>query len=160
MLAWIVKQMSTGYMCVCLWKIYSITRVHNVSLALTSTFNAKWRCHGLSQLKVSHTVFNYASGKNGILQLHLESCMAALLARLLDLFNAHFPPEKYWQGPRSQDGEGHERGKLYLRLLCHHQNDFRLKMGRNKSHYNAINCDGQRYKTTVSTNHRKAKMEN
>ena len=49
-----------------------------------------------------------------------------------------------------------ERGKreiIYLSLHCHHQNDFCIKMGSDKSHFDvSVGSDGQSHKT-VSTNH-------
>ena len=40
---------------------------------------------------------------------------------------------------------------IYLSLHCHHQNDSRIKMGSDKSHFNCfLNCEGQSHKT-VST---------
>ena len=42
---------------------------------------------------------------------------------------------------------------IYLSLLCHHQNDFCIKMGSDESHFNvSVGSDGQFHKT-VSTNH-------
>ena len=42
---------------------------------------------------------------------------------------------------------------IYLSLHCHHQNDFGIKMGSDKSHFNvSVGSDGQSHKT-VSTNH-------
>ena len=54
-----------------------------------------------------------------------------------------------------RDGEkgGGERGRLYLSLHCHHQNDFCIKMGSDESHFNvSVGSDGRSHKT-VSTNH-------
>ena len=48
---------------------------------------------------------------------------------------------------------GGGRGRLYLSLHCHHQNDFCIKMGSDESHFNvSVGSDGQSHKT-VSTNH-------
>ena len=42
---------------------------------------------------------------------------------------------------------------IYLSLHCHRQNDFCIKMGSNKSHFNvSLGSGGQSYRT-VSTNH-------
>ena len=42
---------------------------------------------------------------------------------------------------------------IYLSLDCHHQNDSRIKMGSNESHFNiSAGSDGQSHKT-ASTNH-------
>ena len=60
-----------------------------------------------------------------------------------------------------RDGENGGKGvwrwgkmeSIYVSLLCHHQNDFCIKMGSDESHFNVfINCEGQNHKT-VSTNH-------
>ena len=41
----------------------------------------------------------------------------------------------------------------YLSLYCHHQNDSRIKMGSDESHFNvSVGSDGQSPKA-VSTNH-------
>ena len=41
----------------------------------------------------------------------------------------------------------------YLALHCHHQNDYRIKMGSDESHFNvSVGSDGQSHRT-VSTNH-------
>ena len=46
-----------------------------------------------------------------------------------------------------------ERDIIHLSLRCHHQNDFRIKMGSNESHFNvSVGSDGQSDKT-LSTNH-------
>ena len=46
-----------------------------------------------------------------------------------------------------------EREIIYLLLLCHHQNDYCIKMGSYESHFNvSVGSDGQSHKT-VSTNH-------
>ena len=46
-----------------------------------------------------------------------------------------------------------EREIIYLSLHCHHQNNSRIKMGSDESHFNiSIGSDGQSHKT-VSTNH-------
>ena len=49
--------------------------------------------------------------------------------------------------------EAGEREIIYLSLHCHRQNDFRIKMGIDESHFNvSVGSDGQSLKT-VSTNH-------
>ena len=46
-----------------------------------------------------------------------------------------------------------EREIIYLSLHCHHQNDFRIQMGSDESHFNVSErSDGQSHRT-VSTNH-------
>ena len=46
-----------------------------------------------------------------------------------------------------------KREIIYLSLHCHHQNDFCIKVGSDKSHFNvSLGSDGQSHKT-VSTNH-------
>ena len=46
-----------------------------------------------------------------------------------------------------------KREIIYLSLHCHHQNDSRIKMGSDESHFNvSVGSDGQSHKT-VSTNH-------
>ena len=46
-----------------------------------------------------------------------------------------------------------KRENIYLSLHCHHQNDSRIKMGSDESHFNvSVGSDGQCHKT-VSTNH-------
>ena len=45
-----------------------------------------------------------------------------------------------------------EREIIYLSLHCHHQNDFCIKMGSNKSHFNVSLIVRDSHKT-VSTNH-------
>ena len=40
-------------------------------------------------------------------------------------------------------------GNIYLSLHCHHQNDLRIKIGGDESHFN----EGQSHKTAVSTDH-------
>ena len=46
-----------------------------------------------------------------------------------------------------------EREIIYLSLLCHHQNDFCIKMGSDEGHFNvSVGSDGQSHKT-VSTDH-------
>ena len=46
-----------------------------------------------------------------------------------------------------------ERGTICLMLHCHHQNDFCIKVGSEKSHFNvSVGSDGQSHRT-VSTNH-------
>ena len=49
-------------------------------------------------------------------------------------------------------GGGGEREIIYLSVHCHHQNDFCIKVGRDYSHFNVINCEGQSHKT-ASTNY-------
>ena len=45
-----------------------------------------------------------------------------------------------------------KREIIYLSLHCHHQNDFCIKVGSDKSHFNvSLGSDGQSHKT-VSTN--------
>ena len=47
-------------------------------------------------------------------------------------------------------GRGRE---IYLSLYCHHQNDSRIKVGSDESHFSvSVGSDGQSHKT-VSTNH-------
>ena len=42
---------------------------------------------------------------------------------------------------------------IYLSLHCHHQNDFRIKMGSDENHFNvSVGSEGQSHRT-VSTNH-------
>ena len=49
-------------------------------------------------------------------------------------------------------GGGGEREIIYLSLHCHHQNDSRIKMGSDESHFNvSVGSDGQSHRT-VSTN--------
>ena len=50
-------------------------------------------------------------------------------------------------------GDG-RKGRLYLTLRCHHQNDSCIKMDSDESHFNVsvAGSDGQSHKT-VSTNH-------
>ena len=45
-----------------------------------------------------------------------------------------------------------EEGDLYLSLHCHHQNGSCIKIGSDKSHFNASVGDGQSHRT-VSINH-------
>ena len=46
-----------------------------------------------------------------------------------------------------------KREMIYLSPHCHHQNDSRIKMGSDDSHFNvSVGSDGQSHKT-VSTNH-------
>ena len=53
-------------------------------------------------------------------------------------------------GGGMQVGEGEI---IYLSLHYHHQNDFRIKMGSDESHFNvSVGSDGQSHRT-VSTNH-------
>ena len=49
---------------------------------------------------------------------------------------------------------GEEGDYIDLSLHCHHQNDFCIKMGSEKSHFNvsAVGSDGQSHRT-VFTNH-------
>ena len=48
---------------------------------------------------------------------------------------------------------GGGRGRLYLSLHCHRQNDSCVKVGSDESHFNvSVGCDGQSHKT-MSTNH-------
>ena len=59
----------------------------------------------------------------------------------LNLFNAELSPKRYWQRPISQEmGEWGWRGWRgrggFLTLLCHHQNDFCMKMGSDDSRFN------------------------
>ena len=57
------------------------------------------------------------------------------------------------RGGRGCGGGGKRRIYIYLSLHCHHQNDFCIKMGTDKSHFNvSVENDGQSHKT-VSTNH-------
>ena len=45
-------------------------------------------------------------------------------------------------------GGGGEREIIYPSLHCHHQNDFCIKMGSDKSHFNvSVGSDGQSHKT-------------
>ena len=67
-----------------------------------------------------------------------------------------------WLTPRSVVSEevltgteipgGGERGRLYLTLHCHHQNDSRIKMGSDESRYNVSLTVRDSHKT-VSTAH-------
>ena len=57
-----------------------------------------------------------------------------LVSVWLTLFNAELSPKRYWRGPRSQEVGG--RGRLYLSLHCHHQNDPCIKMGSDESRFN------------------------
>ena len=42
---------------------------------------------------------------------------------------------------------------IHLSLHCHHQNDFRIKVGSDESHFNvSVGSDGHSHKT-ASTNH-------
>ena len=59
-----------------------------------------------------------------------------LLIGRLDLFNAELPPGRQWQRTEIP-GCGGLRGRLYLNLHSRHQNDSSLKMGSNKSYFNA-----------------------
>ena len=52
----------------------------------------------------------------------------------------------------AMEGGGGLREIIYLSLHCHHQNDSRIKMGSDDSHFNvSVGSDGQSHKT-VSTN--------
>ena len=57
------------------------------------------------------------------------------------------------KGGRGYGGGWGEKEIIYLSLHCHHQNDFCIKVGSDKSHFNVcINCEGQSHKS-VSTDH-------
>ena len=51
---------------------------------------------------------------------------------LLHLLNAQLSVRRYWRGPRSRMWV---KGRLYLTLHCHHQNDSCIKMGSEWSHF-------------------------
>ena len=56
----------------------------------------------------------------------------------LSLFNAELSQKRYWRGSRSQEVRameegGGERGRLYLPLHCHHQNNSCIEMGSDES---------------------------
>ena len=58
----------------------------------------------------------------------------------LNLFDIELSQKRYWWGSRSQEVRareegGGERGRLYLTLLCHHQNDSCITMGSDESHF-------------------------
>ena len=54
------------------------------------------------------------------------------------------------EGSMAVRGEGDH---MPIATYCHHQNDFRIKMGSDESHFNVpIGSGGQSHKT-VSTNH-------
>ena len=47
-------------------------------------------------------------------------------------------------------GGAGRRGKLYLSLHCHHQNDFCIKVGSDESHFNnSVGSDGQKSQDSV-----------
>ena len=48
---------------------------------------------------------------------------------------------------------GGGRGRLYLTLHCHHQNDSCIKMGSDESHFNVLLAVRSKVTKTVSTNH-------
>ena len=45
------------------------------------------------------------------------------------------------------------RGRLYLTLRCHHQNDFSIKTGSDGSRLNVAFIVSDKFTTTVSINH-------
>ena len=57
------------------------------------------------------------------------SALTILLVGWLNAFNADLSFKRYWQGG------GGERGRLYLKLHCHHQNDSCIKMGSDESYF-------------------------
>ena len=68
------------------------------------------------------------------------------------VLNGHRNHEAYSEGGTGVWRWG-KRENIYLSLHCHHQNDSRIKMGSDESHFNvSVGSDGQCHKT-VSTNH-------
>ena len=53
----------------------------------------------------------------------------------LNLFNAELSPKRYRQGGREIQGGG-GRGRLYLTIHCHHQNDSCITVRTDDSHFN------------------------
>ena len=67
------------------------------------------------------------------------------------VLNVHRNHKAYYG--RGGGGGGMEREIIYLSLHCDHQNDSRIKMGSDESHFNVpVGSDEQSHKT-VSTNH-------
>ena len=82
----------------------------------------------------------------------LSYCSATWLKVNL-VFNVHRNHKAYLG--RGYEGGG--RGRLYIPIATdihyHHQNDFRIKMSSDESHFNvSVGSDGQSHRT-VSTNH-------
>ena len=73
----------------------------------------------------------------------------------LSFFNAESSPKSYWRGPESQ--EMGRRGRLYLTLNSHHQNDSCIKTGSDKSRFNVSLIVMGSHKT-MSTNHKQFLM--